>query len=66
MNMKMILPRRRARSLVRLLAAGALLQAKGVQVSDAVAFLWPGNNLGKWLIEIACLTLFTTLARRGL
>jgi predicted unusual protein kinase regulating ubiquinone biosynthesis (AarF/ABC1/UbiB family) len=48
-----------------LLVIGAVLQAKGVRVSDAEAFLWAGNNLGKWAIEIAVASILIVLLRRN-
>jgi predicted unusual protein kinase regulating ubiquinone biosynthesis (AarF/ABC1/UbiB family) len=48
-----------------LCATGLILQSRGVQVSDVPALLWPGNNLGKWFVEISGITLVAALLRRG-
>jgi predicted unusual protein kinase regulating ubiquinone biosynthesis (AarF/ABC1/UbiB family) len=47
-----------------LCAAGVLLQSRGVEVTDVPALLWPGNNLGKWLIETSAIMLAVRLLRR--
>ena len=46
-----------------ILVVGFALKAKDVRVSNIV--LWPGNNLGQWLIEIACVWLIVILFRRS-
>lgn len=48
-----------------MLAVGAFLKARGVRVSDAVVFLWPGRDLGQWVIEIAAGILVIILLRGG-
>jgi predicted unusual protein kinase regulating ubiquinone biosynthesis (AarF/ABC1/UbiB family) len=58
----------RLRSLVgagALLAIGVVLKGKDVQVSNLMSWLWPGNDLGQWTIEIACILLIFILVRRG-
>ena len=47
------------------LAVGAVLKTKGVRVHDAVVLLWPGNDLGKWIIEIVCVTLSVIVLQRA-
>jgi predicted unusual protein kinase regulating ubiquinone biosynthesis (AarF/ABC1/UbiB family) len=48
-----------------MLAVGAVLKARDVRVSDAVLLLWPGRDLGQWVIEIAAVTLVIILLRGG-
>lgn len=47
-----------------ILVAGFALKSKDVRVSTIT--LWPGNNLGQWLIEISCIWFIVILLRRGL
>lgn len=48
-----------------MIVVGAVLKTRGVRVSDAVALLWPGRDLGQWVIEIAAVTLLIILLRGG-
>jgi predicted unusual protein kinase regulating ubiquinone biosynthesis (AarF/ABC1/UbiB family) len=48
-----------------MLAVGVVVQANRVRVGDAAAFLWAGNDLGQWLIEISCIAILIILLRRG-
>lgn len=48
-----------------MLTVGVVLKVRGVRVENAVAFLWPGNDLGQWLIELSGIAIFIMLLRRG-
>lgn len=48
-----------------LLALGIALKGKEVQLSDVLSWLWPRNDLGQWIIEIACISLIIIVLRRG-
>jgi len=48
-----------------MLGVGALLKSRGVRVADAFALLWPGSDLGQWIIEISAVALILVLLRGG-
>jgi predicted unusual protein kinase regulating ubiquinone biosynthesis (AarF/ABC1/UbiB family) len=48
---------------VGVLAVGIALKARGAQISDLAA-LWPGNDLGLWIIELSGISLVVILLRR--
>jgi predicted unusual protein kinase regulating ubiquinone biosynthesis (AarF/ABC1/UbiB family) len=47
-----------------LLALGIFVHSKNIRVSSAAQVLWPGDNLGGWLIEIAGVLAILALLRR--
>jgi predicted unusual protein kinase regulating ubiquinone biosynthesis (AarF/ABC1/UbiB family) len=47
------------------LAVGALLRSRGIQVSDVPRLLWPGNDLGQWVIELAGAAILVILVHRS-
>jgi predicted unusual protein kinase regulating ubiquinone biosynthesis (AarF/ABC1/UbiB family) len=48
---------------VGVLAVGIALKVRGVRVSD-IAILWPGNDLGLWIIDLSGISLVLILLRR--
>jgi predicted unusual protein kinase regulating ubiquinone biosynthesis (AarF/ABC1/UbiB family) len=48
-----------------LLIVGVALKERGVQLSQITSWLWPRNDLGQWIIEIACVALVVTFLRRS-
>jgi len=46
------------------MAVGAALQLKGIHLSNTVRLLWPGNDLGHWIVEVGAVSLLIILIKR--